>query len=95
MHALLELSKSLRADGVRLVLSNPSRKVTAQLRRGAVLEAVGTEWVFVRTADAVAACLKAPALSTNGRPSSDDSAKMLAGPPGVELTAPRTGVPPV
>lgn len=57
MRALAEAAESMRDDGVRLVLSNPSRAVVAQLARSAVLDIVGAAWIFVQTADAVEACL--------------------------------------
>ena len=53
MHALHELVTQLHVDGQQLVLANPSRRVQAQLRRVDLLKEVGSEWVFVRTADAV------------------------------------------
>lgn len=56
MHALHELVTQLHADGQQLVLANPSRKVQAQLKRVDLLKEVGSEWVFVRTADAVKVC---------------------------------------
>jgi hypothetical protein len=41
------------------VLANPSRKVQAQLSRVHLLQDIGQQWVFLRTADAVAVCLAA------------------------------------
>lgn len=56
MHTLQELVQSLRDAGQRLVLANPSRAVQAQLKRVHILEDIGQQWVYVRTADAVAMC---------------------------------------
>lgn len=56
MHALHELVTQLHADGQQLVLANPSRRVQAQLKRVDLLNEIGSEWVFVRTADAVKVC---------------------------------------
>jgi STAS domain len=91
MHALLEVTRSLAADGVRLVLANPSKAVQAALRRGEVLDAVGQEWVFVRTADAVATCVAAVAKAgSGGLIDGDASAKQLAatGPAETKQSAP-------
>lgn len=59
MHALHELVSQLHSDGQQLVLANPSRKVQAQLKRVDLLNEVGSQWVFVRTADAVKVCQQA------------------------------------
>jgi MFS superfamily sulfate permease-like transporter len=56
MHALHELVTQLRADGQHLVLANPSKKVKSQLKRVELWDAIGEDWVFVRTADAVKKC---------------------------------------
>jgi STAS domain len=56
MHALHELIEHLKEHRQRLVLANPSRRVQAQLQRVHILEEIGQEWIFVRTADAVKMC---------------------------------------
>lgn len=56
IHAMHEIVNQLRAEGVRLVLANPSHKVQAQLKRTKILEDIGQEWIYVRTADAVQMC---------------------------------------
>lgn len=56
MHALHELVTQLHADEQQLVLANPSRKVQAQLKRVDLLNEIGSQWVFVRTVDAVKVC---------------------------------------
>jgi hypothetical protein len=56
MHFLQELVETLAKKGQRLVLANPSRGVQAHLRRVHILQKIGQEWVFVRTADAVKMC---------------------------------------
>lgn len=60
---MLEMVTELKEAGIRLVLANPSRKVQEQLLRVHLLEAIGREWVFVNTSDAVMACAaEVPAL---------------------------------
>jgi STAS domain len=78
MHTLQEAATSLLEDGVRLVLANPSRKVQAAMSRAAVVKTVGSEWVFVRTADAVAACVAEAKLASPGKMSSSDITDDLA-----------------
>lgn len=56
MHALHELIEQLHADDQQLVLSNPSRKVQAQLKSVKLLNEIGPDNVFVRTVDAVKYC---------------------------------------
>lgn len=56
MHAFQELVTELKDDGIQLVLANPCANVKEHLSRVNLLEAVGKEWIFVRTADAVDVC---------------------------------------
>lgn len=84
LHALLETAKAFKEDGVRLVLANPSRKVQAAMRRAAVLDVIGPEWVFVRTADAVAACVAESKLAPGKQLlSGEETSLTLPSPPDV------------
>jgi hypothetical protein len=49
----------LKTKGMRLVLANPARQVQQKLRAAKLLEEIGQDWIFVRTADAVAMCRQA------------------------------------
>ena len=59
MHTMLEIVEELSDDGIQLVLSNPCANVKEHLGRVHLLEAIGKDWIFVRTSDAVEACSRA------------------------------------
>lgn len=59
IHALTEVFAEYRARGIRPALANPNTSVLRTLEDSGLLETIGREWVFVRTAYAVQACVAA------------------------------------
>ena len=57
IHALVEVFAEYHARSIRPVLANPNTSVLRTLGDSGLLDTIGREWVFVRTADAVQACV--------------------------------------
>lgn len=59
IHAFKDIMSEYKERGIQMVFSNPNSDVLSTMRTSGLIHGGNAEWVFVRTADAVRACVLA------------------------------------
>jgi len=59
IHAFKDIMHEYKERGIQMVFSNPNSDVLSTMRTSELIHGENAEWIFVRTADAVRACVLA------------------------------------